>query len=359
MILINSYFHSHLYPWTLMVKETVRTRILVPGDEVPAEDFYAERSGLDARVPINKTAFRQAERKYKGSNIDLSEVYDFSKEKDQLTSDVIVLGTWTCSDGTERPVYGIEGVDGFLYVPDALTHEEQIHFIKKSFMEYPKKPNSTNLDAHFITPPEGLFSYFRDGAECKIYNKSRQVQEIYDSKLLEEKIIRKIRWITLGYQYNWTTKEYNFDEKDSNATFPEDLGEWIRKAAEKLGFGSDYKPQAGIVNFYQPDDTLTGHVDRSEKNMIAPLISLSIGLSAIFLLGGLSREDGPVRAIHVKSGDLSILSGPSRLLFHGVPKILSDQAIEYPSDFENDLDLENCIKLMKNCRININVRQVI
>ena len=92
--------------------------------------------------------------------------------------------------------------------------------------------------------------------------------------------------------------------------------------------------------------------------MTAPLISLSIGLSAIFLLGGLSREDDPIRAILVKSGDLSILSGPSRLLFHGVPKILPHQAIDYPTNIENDSDLEACIKLMKNCRININVRQV-
>ena len=342
-----------------MTKPTVRTRILVPGDKVPTEDFYAERSGPEARVPLNKTAFRQAERKYKGSNIDLAEVYDFSKVQDQLKSDVKLLGTWTCSDGTEKPIYGIEGVDGFLYVSGALTAKEQIHFIKQSFIEYPKKPNSTNLDAHFVTPSEGLFPYFKNGKECKIYNKPKETEEVHDSKSLEEQFIRKIRWITLGYQYNWTTKEYNFDDKDFNALFPEDLGEWTRKAAKQLGFGSDYKSEAGIVNFYQPDDTLTGHVDRSEKNMTAPLISLSIGLSAIFLLGGLSREDEPVRAIYVKSGDLSILSGPSRLLFHGVPKILSDQTIEYPTDFEQDSDLENCIKLMKNCRININIRQVI
>ena len=96
-----------------MIKPTVRTRILVPGDKVPSEDFYAERNGPEARIPLNKTAFRQAERKYKGSNIDLSEVYDFSKEKSLLKSDVKALGTRNCSDGTERPVYGIQGVEGY------------------------------------------------------------------------------------------------------------------------------------------------------------------------------------------------------------------------------------------------------
>lgn len=339
-----------------MVKPTVRTRILVPGDETPSEDFYAERSGPEARVPLNLTAFRQAERKYKATSPDLSEAYDFTKEP---KADVKVLGSWTCSDGSKRPVYGIEGVEGFLFVPGAMTRDEQIYFMKQSFTEYPKKPNSTNLDAHFTIPSEGLFTYFKDQKECKIFNKSKEIEEIHSPSTLESKFIRKTRWITLGYQYNWTTKEYNFDDNDFNAIFPKDLSEWTRQAAEKLGFGSDYKPEAGIVNFYQPDDTLTGHVDRSEKNMIAPLISLSIGNSAIFLLGGLSREDSPIRAFVVRSGDLSILSGPSRLLFHGVPKVFSERAIECPTEFDNDSDLETCVKLMENCRININVRQVI
>lgn len=341
-----------------MVKPTVRTRILVPGDETPSEDFYAERSGPEARVPLNMTAFRQAERKYKGSNFDLTEAYDFSKEGSALKDGIKCLGTWKCSDGLERPVYGIEGVEGFLFVPGAMTRDEQFYFMEKSFTEYPKKPNATNLDAHFNIPSEGLFPYFKDGTDCKIYNKTKNIEETFNSSSLEEKFIRKIRWITLGYQYNWTTKEYNFDDKDLNSTFPKDLGEWSRSAAEQLGFGPDYKSEAGIVNFYQPEDTLTGHVDRSEMNMTAPLISLSIGLSAIFLIGGLSREESPVRAVIVRSGDLSILSGPSRLLFHGVPKILPEQSINYP-DTKDNSDLEHCIKLMKNCRININVRQVL
>ena len=339
-----------------MVKPTIRTRILVPGDEAPTEDFYAERSGPDARAPLNMTAFRQAERKFKGSTPNLSEAYDFTKE---LMDDVKSVGTWTCSDGTERPVYGIEGVEGFLIVPGAMTHVEQLYFMKQSFTQYPKKPNSTNLDAHYKIPSEGLFAHVKNQKECRIYSKTNEIEEVHCTRNLEDKFIRKTRWITLGYQYNWTTKEYNFDDKDLKSTFPKDLGEWTSKAADQLGFGSDYKPEAGIVNFYQLDDTLTGHVDRSEKNMTAPLMSLSIGLSAVFLLGGLSREDSPVRAVIVRSGDLSILSGPSRLLFHGVPKILSEQAIEYPTEFDDDSDLETCVKLMKNCRININVRQVI
>lgn len=344
-----------------MVKETVRTRILVPGEEIPTEDFYAERKGQEARIPLNKSAFREAERKYKVSTLDLSEAYDFSKE-DQLKPDVCLLRTWKRSDGTERPVYGIKGVEGFFYIPDAMTSKEKLYFIKQSFKNYPMKPNATNLDAHYKIPSEGLFSYFKEEKNCIIYNKTKEIEEVITPSILEEKFIRKTRWITLGYQYNWTTKEYNFDETDLNSTFPEDLSIWTKQAVEQLGFDSEFHPEAGIVNFYQPDDTLTGHVDRSEKNMTAPLVSLSIGLSAIFLLGGLSREDSPVRAFIVRSGDLSILSGPSRLLFHGVPKIISESQVDFKTNREfngDDSDLESCLKLMKNCRININVRQII
>ena len=218
-----------------MVKDTVRTRILVPGDKIPTEDFYAERKGQEARNPRNKTAFREAERKYKGSTPDLSEAYDFSNE-DQLKPDVCLLRTWECSDGTKRPVYGIEGVEGFLYIPNAMTSKEKLYFIKQSFKKYPMKPNATNLDAHYKIPPEGLFSYFKEENDCKIYNKTKEIEEIITPSMLEDNFIRKTRWITLGYQYNWATKEYNFDETDLNSTFPEDLSIWTKQAVKKLGY---------------------------------------------------------------------------------------------------------------------------
>lgn len=79
--------------------------------------------------------------------------------------------------------------------------------------------------------------------------------------------------------------------------------------------------RARIVNFYQPGDSLTGHVDRSEKRMDLPLVSMSFGASfsvlvssltatkgasCIFLLGGATREDS-VLPILVRSGDVSIM----------------------------------------------------
>ena len=347
----------------MSIKPTVRTRILVPGDEAPKDDFYAERSGPEARQPLNNTALRLAERKYKAAGADLSEAFDFSdlsKNRPEIANEIVLLGTWTCTNGTEKPVYGIKGVEGFMYVPEALTSEEQLHFMYQSFTSYAKHPNATNLDAHYETPAEGFFHFFESQTDLQMKKKVDGQHATFKASEIEDKIIRKIRWITLGYQYNWTTKEYNFDDVDASTIFPSDLADWTRMAVEKLGFGPDYRPEAGIVNFYQPDDTLTGHVDRSERNMEAPLVSLSIGRSAIFLLGGRSREDAPVRAIIVRSGDLSILSGPSRHLFHGVPKILPESTFVVPEKtFTSFESLESCLSLFRDCRININVRQVI
>jgi len=343
-----------------MAKETVRTRVSVPGDTALPDDFYAERHGPEARTPLNQTAFRVAERKYR-TDSNHPDILDFSREHTNPLVYVVEGREWLRADGVVLPVYGIRGVDGFYYVSGAMTNAEQLHFAKQSFMAYPKHPNTTNLHAHYILPTEGLFPSYRDNTPVLIprTNASAPVSAS-GSADLESKFIRKLRWITLGYQYNWTTKEYNFDKVDAASIFPLDLSLWSRRAVELLGFGADYRPEAGIVNFYQLDDTLTGHVDRSERNMHAPLLSMSIGLSAIFLLGGLNRDHTPVHAIKVRSGDVSVLSGPSRLSFHGVPKVLPECTANLDClDHVTDDDTAACLKLLESCRININIRQVL
>lgn len=72
------------------------------------------------------------------------------------------------------------------------------------------------------------------------------------------------------------------------------------------------------------DSTLSGHTDHSEKDLSQPLLSISFGLSAIFLIGGLTKQVRP-KALLLNSGDVVIMSGQSRLAYHGVPKILPPQ----------------------------------
>ena len=69
------------------------------------------------------------------------------------------------------------------------------------------------------------------------------------------------------------------------------------------------------------DSTLSPHTDHSEFDLDSPLISVSLGQSALFLVGGTSREDEPI-AMFLRSGDVAVMMGPSRVAFHAVPRVL-------------------------------------
>uniref|UniRef100_A0A0K6SB14 Alpha-ketoglutarate-dependent dioxygenase AlkB-like domain-containing protein n=1 Tax=Chromera velia CCMP2878 TaxID=1169474 RepID=A0A0K6SB14_9ALVE len=84
-----------------------------------------------------------------------------------------------------------------------------------------------------------------------------------------------------------------------------------------------FSPEAAIVNFYSPGDKLCGHKDDVEIERDAPVVSITLGLSAIFLVGGSSAEDWPVPLL-VRSGDVMVMGGESRFVLHGVPRVFED-----------------------------------
>lgn len=136
--------------------------------------------------------------------------------------------------------------------------------------------------------------------------------------------------------------------------------------AKTLGF-SDFKAEAAIVNYYRMNSTLAGHTDHSEMNVSAPLFSISFGQTAIFLIGGPEQED-PANAIFLRSGDVVIMSGNSRLRYHGVPKILSASKTPWDDNCEDSIcetftynydDWRKARTYIAEARINMNVRQVL
>jgi alkylated DNA repair protein (DNA oxidative demethylase) len=94
------------------------------------------------------------------------------------------------------------------------------------------------------------------------------------------------------------------------------LGGLAERAAIEAGYAG-FAPQACLVNRYLPGARLSLHQDRDEDALSAPIVSVSLGLAAVFLWGGLARTD-PVRHIRLESGDVVVWGGPSRLVFHGV-----------------------------------------
>ncbi|WP_374563655.1 DNA oxidative demethylase AlkB [Ideonella sp.] len=87
-------------------------------------------------------------------------------------------------------------------------------------------------------------------------------------------------------------------------------------AASQAGFGA-FEPDACLVNRYEPGARLTLHQDRDERDKRQPIVSVSLGLPAIFLFGGPKRNDRPQR-LPLVHGDVVVWGGPSRLAYHGV-----------------------------------------
>lgn len=88
------------------------------------------------------------------------------------------------------------------------------------------------------------------------------------------------------------------------------------QAAAAAGFGN-FAPDACLVNRYQAGTRLSLHQDRNERDFSQPIVSVSLGLPAVFLLGGLQRSDKTAR-LPLSHGDVLVWGGPSRLRFHGV-----------------------------------------
>jgi alkylated DNA repair protein (DNA oxidative demethylase) len=111
------------------------------------------------------------------------------------------------------------------------------------------------------------------------------------------------------------------------------------RAAAEAGF-ANYDPDACLINRYTAGSKLSLHQDRDEKDAWAPIVSVSLGIPAVFLWGGKRRSD-PVRRIRLESGDVAVWGGPARFVYHGVAAVKED-----------------CHPLTGNTRINLTFRKV-
>jgi alkylated DNA repair protein (DNA oxidative demethylase) len=121
---------------------------------------------------------------------------------------------------------------------------------------------------------------------------------------------------------------------------PEALSELARRSAAAAGFDG-FEPDACLVNRYAPGTRLSLHQDRNERDLRAPVVSVSLGLPALFLFGGLRRADGAQR-IALVHGDVLVWGGRQRLAFHGVTAL---------ADGEH--------ALTGRCRINLTFRKAL
>jgi DNA oxidative demethylase len=85
--------------------------------------------------------------------------------------------------------------------------------------------------------------------------------------------------------------------------------------------GYPHPPEACLVNFYDASARMGAHQDRDEEDFAAPVVSLSLGDTCLFRIGGTRRSD-PTRSFPLSSGDALVLGGEARLAFHGVDRIM-------------------------------------
>lgn len=82
-----------------------------------------------------------------------------------------------------------------------------------------------------------------------------------------------------------------------------------------------HAPDACLINFYDPGARMGMHQDKDEKEFAAPVVSLSLGDTALFRYGGLERKD-PTKSVKLRSGDAIVFGGPARLIYHGIDRLV-------------------------------------
>lgn len=100
---------------------------------------------------------------------------------------------------------------------------------------------------------------------------------------------------------------------------PEDISQITTSAAAKAGFPA-FIPDSCFINKYEPGVRLTAHIDQDEVDFDQPIVSVSLGASAIFQVFG-DKRGGKAMNIPLNSGDLLIFGGPARRYYHGVKKL--------------------------------------
>jgi alkylated DNA repair protein (DNA oxidative demethylase) len=123
-----------------------------------------------------------------------------------------------------------------------------------------------------------------------------------------------VGWVTdrTGYRYDGADPE----SAKPWPAMPPSFRALAARAAAQAGF-EDFAPDACLINRYQPGARMSLHQDKDELDLDAPIVSVSLGLPAIFMFGGLQRSDKP-RRFRLEHGDVAVWGGPSRLNFHGV-----------------------------------------
>jgi DNA oxidative demethylase len=197
--------------------------------------------------------------------------------------------------------------------------------------------------------PEGvtfLPDYFDSAAQIELVEAIRQIVKaapLFTPVMPKTGVAMSVRMTNCG-SLGWVTDKadgYRYQENHPVTGEPWPAMPDMLLALWKSVSDFAAPPEACLVNFYGDAAKMGLHQDRDEKDFAAPVVSVSLGDEARFRIGGTSRG-GKTQSINLRSGDVLVMGGPSRLAFHGIDRI-------YPG---------TSTLLPKGGRINLTLRRV-
>ncbi|KAF2027112.1 hypothetical protein EK21DRAFT_72705 [Setomelanomma holmii] len=238
---------------------------------------------------------------------------------------------------------------GLHIIPSLLPPEIQVILMSRLLHRDLSNPlHLTNIHTHYKIKYPSPGSSFFSTAPTTTSNVVTPLDPMMHKPFSVFQLLdKKLRWTTLGGQYDWTAKQY---PETPPPAFPAD----IKTLLESLF--PETKAEAAIVNLYSPGDTLSVHRDVAETSSHG-LISISLGCDAIFVIG----TDQKILTLRLRSGSAVYMSGASRFAWHGVPQIVPETCPQYLKDWPGTGDgaeFEIWKGWMEKKRVNLNVRQM-
>ncbi|KAF2224530.1 oxidoreductase, partial [Elsinoe ampelina] len=311
-----------------------------------------------AQLDSDDTVFDAAHEQYAGFtvNIQAKEELQMPAEISHIVQSFLSNRGSMSRDGTSGCLcYEHPDMPGLLVFPSLLAPSVQISLLDRLLHRDVSNPaHRNNLTLHYSVPypEESANSFFHASNQNLLLDPIDPSQ--HKTVSMQAMLVKKLRWITLGGQYDWTAKEY---PSSPPPPFPPDIAALIN------GIFPAIKPQAAILNLYSPGHTLSLHRDVSEE-CNRPLVSISLGCDGLFMAGLDKPNACSVATMRLHSGDVVVMSGPARYAWHGVPKVLPNTCPSWLGDWpvtphnEDSEQYTSWKGWMANKRINLNVRQM-
>jgi alkylated DNA repair protein alkB family protein 1 len=240
---------------------------------------------------------------------------------------------------------------GLRLLPSFLPPECQILMLDALFHRDLSNPlHTTNLTQDYTIPypltppgannPASFFTYAQNHKSQTLQPKDEHSanKPLNTAQFLQ----KKLRWLTLGSQYDWSTRSY---PRESPTQFPDDIATLVRTL-----FRSSFEPESGVVLLYSPKDYMPVHRDVSEESPRG-LASFSLGCDGLFIISSdrshalqptelhsndqpePSKLEQPMVVIRVRSGDVIQMSDETRWAWHAMPKVMAGTCPDHLADW--------------------------